>query len=118
MDILAEVEVSYATTQISDTPFTVEAYATYYETYTPTDTGIAISSTKALGGYLAGASGTSGTNSVFNGILCDTWEYQLGSSTPSSFGSGAKVLDVDNDPYLVATDGTVVYRRTKVSYTF
>lgn len=118
MDILASVEVSYSTSQISDVPFTVSAYAEYYETYTPTDTGIAVSSTKALGGYLGGASGTSGTNSVFNGILCDSWSYQLGSSTPSSFGSGAKVLDVDNDPYLVATDGTVVYRRTKVSYTF
>lgn len=118
MDILADVVVTYDTTQISDTPFTVEAYAEYYETYTPTDTGIAVSSTKALGGYLAGASGSSGTNSNFNGILCDSWSYQLGSSTPSSFGTGAKVLDVDNDLYLTDISGTRVYRRTKVSYTF
>lgn len=118
MTLLASVEVSYSTSQISDTPFTVSAWATFYESYTPTDTGIAVSSVKSLGGYLAGASGSSGTNSVYNGILCDEWSYQLGSSTPSSFSSGAKVLDVDNDPYLVATDGTVVYRRTKVSYTF
>lgn len=118
MDILAEVEVSYDVTQISDVPFTVESYATYYETYTPTDTGIEVAKTQALGGYLAGASGDSGTNSVFNGILCDSWEYQLGSSTPSSFSAAVHVLDVDNDPYLTATDGTVVYRRTKVSYDF
>jgi hypothetical protein len=118
MNLLADVEVSYDTSQITDVPFTVSAYATLYYTYTPTDTGIAVSGTKALGGYLAGASGTSGTNSVFNGILCDTWSYQLGSSTPSSFSTGDKVLDVDNDPYLTAIDGTVVYRRTKVSYNF
>ncbi len=118
MTLLADVEVSYATTQITDTPFTVSAWATYYETYTPTDTGLAVSSTQSLGGYLGGASGTSGTNSVFNGILCNSWQYSLGSSTPSSFSLDVKVLDVDNDPYLVALDGTVVYRRTKVSYDF
>lgn len=118
MTLLADVEVSYDTSQITDVPFTVSAWATYYESYTPTATKITVSSSKSLGGYLAGASGTSGTNSVFNGVLCDSWSYSLGSSTPSSFGTGSKVLDTDNDPYLVATDGTVVYRRTKVSYTF
>lgn len=117
MDILAEVEVSYSTSQISDVPFTVESYATYYETYTPVDTGIAVAKSQALGGYLAGASGTSGTG-IFNGIDCTSWEYQLGSSTPSSFSAAVHILDVDNDPYLTATDGTVVFRRTKVSYDF
>ncbi len=117
MDILADVEVSYLTSQITDTPFTVESYATYYETYTPADTGIEVATTRSLGGYLAGASGTSGTG-TFNGIICTSWEYQLGSSTPSSFSAAVHVLDVDNDPYLTATDGTVVFRRTKVSYDF
>jgi len=118
LTILAEVEISYGTTQLSDVPFTVSAPATFYETYTPTDTGIAVTSTQAMGRYLAGASGISGTNSVYNGILCDTWEAQLGSSTPSSFSSGLKVLKTENEIYLVATDGTIVYRRTKISYTF
>ncbi len=118
MTILADVLVDYGTTQITDVPFTVSEWATYYETYTPTDTGIAVSKTESLGGYLAGASGSSGTNSNFNGILCDSWSYQLGSSTPSSFSSGLKVLDTDNDPYLTDINGVVVYRRTKVSYTF
>lgn len=118
MSLLAEIEVSYDESQITDAPFTVEAYATLYFTYTPTDTGITVSGTKALGGYLAGASGDSGTNSAFNGILCDSWSYQLGSSTPSSFSLDEKVLDVDNDPYLTDIDGTVVFRRTKVSYDF
>lgn len=118
MTLLADVEVSYAETQISDTPFTVSAWAQLQESWTPTDTGIQQSTTKSLGGYLAEASGTSGTNSVYNGILCDEWSYELISSVPSTFGTGAMVLDVDNDPYLTAIDGTVVYRRTKVSYTF
>jgi hypothetical protein len=118
MTILAEVEISYGTTQLTDVPFTVTAPATFYETYTPTDTGIAVTSTQAMGRYLAGASGISGTNSVYNGILCDEWEATLGSSTPSSFSSGLKVLKTENEIYLVATDGTIVYRRTKISYTF
>ncbi len=117
MDILAEVEVSYDVAQISDTPFTVESYAVYYENYTPVDTGVTVANTRALGGYLGGASGTSGTG-VFNGIDCSAWEYQLGSSTPSSFSLDLKVLDVDNDLYLTDVSGTVVYRRTKVSYDF
>lgn len=118
MTLLADVEVSYDTSQITDTPFTVSAWATLYESWTPTDTGLQQARTTALGGYLAGASGTSGTNSIYNGVLCDAWAYQLGSSTPSSFTAAVHVLDTDNDPYLVALDGTVVYRCTKVSYDF
>jgi hypothetical protein len=118
MTILADMEVSYAETQLTDAPFTVEAPATFYEAYTPTDTGIAVTSTQALGRYLAGASGISGTNSNYNGILCDAWAATLGSSTPSSFSLDLKVLRTENEIYLTATDGTVVFRRTKISYDF
>lgn len=117
MTLLADVEVSYATSQITDTPFTVTSWATFYESYTPEATGIPISNTQGLGGYLGQASGTSGSG-YYNGVSCTAYSYSLGSSTPSTFGSGAKVLDVDNDPYLFATDGTQIFRRTKVSYTF
>lgn len=118
MTILAEMEVSYDEAQLSDVPFTVVEPATFYEAYTPTDTGIAVNSTQALGRYLAGASGISGTNSVYNGILCDVWEATLGSSTPSSFSLDEKVLSTKNTPYLTDVDGVVVYRRIKVSYDF
>jgi hypothetical protein len=118
LTILADMEVSYDVTQITDTPFTVSQPATFYEAYTPTDTGISVTSTQALGRYLAGASGISGTNSVYNGILCDTWSATLGSSTPSSFSLDLKVLKTDNEIYLTDVSGTVVYRRTKISYDF
>lgn len=118
MTLLADVEVSYATSQTTTAPFTVESYATLYFTYTPTDTGIAVPGQQALGGYLAGASSISGTNSSFNGVLCDEWSATLGSSTPSSFSTGLKTLSVDNDPYLTDTSGTIIYRRSVTTYTF
>lgn len=118
MTLLADVEVSYDEAQITDVPFTVESYALYYQSMTPSDTHKQEAYTESIGNFLAQASGTSGTNSVFNGVLCDAWSYALISSVPSTFSADLKVLDVDNDPYLTATDGTVVFRRTKVSYDF
>lgn len=118
LTLLADMEVSYDEAKITDVPFTVSAPATFYESYTPTDTGIAVTSTQAMGRYLAGASGISGTNSPYNGVLCDVWSATLGSSTPSSFSLDLKVLHTSNTIYLTDVDGTVVYRRTKVSYDF
>jgi len=118
LTLLASVVVDYATSQISDVPFTVSAPASFYENYTPTDTGIAVTDTQALGRYLAQASGISGTNSVYNGVLCDEWAAQLISSVPSTFPTGATVLRTENTPYLTDINGTVVWKREKVSYTF
>lgn len=118
LTILASVVVDYATTQISDVPFTVEAPAAFYEAYTPTDTGVAVTDTQALGRYLAQASGISGTNSNYNGILCNSWSAQLISSVPSTFPTGATVLRTDNTPYLTDINGVVVWKREKISYTF
>lgn len=118
LTLIASVVVDYNTTQISDVPFTVSAPAAFYEAYTPTDTGIAVTDTQALGRYLAQASGISGTNSNYNGVLCDTWAAQLISSVPSTFPTGATVLRTDNTPYLTDINGTVVWRREKTSYTF
>lgn len=118
LTLLADMEVSYNTSQISDTPFTVSIPASFYENYTPTDTGVAITDTVSLGRYLAGASSISGTNDYYNGVLCDTYAATLVSSTPSSFPSGATVIYTKNDIYLVDVAGVIVYRRTKISYTF
>lgn len=118
MTILASAAVSYATSQVSTDPFTVEAYCSLYYAYVEASSGLPVSATKAMGGYLAGASSISGTNDFFNGVLCESYEAVLISSIPSSRPSGSTVISVDNDPYLTATDGTVVYRRTVVSYSF
>lgn len=118
LTLLAEVVVDYGASQISDTPFTVSAPASFYENYTPTDTGIAVTDTQALGRYLAEASGISGTNSVYNGVLCDEWAAQLLSSVPSTFPSGPTVLRTENAPYLTDINGVVVWRREKTNYTF
>jgi hypothetical protein len=113
--LLAEVEVTYATSQVTDDPFTVEFYASLNYAYVPADGGTPVSASKALGGYLAQASSISGTNDFFNGVLCESFEATLISSSPDARPTGATLINVDNDPYLVATDGTVVYRRTKVT---
>lgn len=119
--ILADVEVSYATSQDSSTPFTVSAWASLYYDYIEDadgEPGQQHSDTKGIGGYLAAASSISGSDDYFNGVLCYSYAAALISSVPSARPTGSTVLHVDNDPYLVATDGTVVYRRIKTSYSF
>lgn len=116
--LLVDVEVTFDVTQDSTDPFDIEAYASFYETYTPTDTGVAVQTQRGLGGYLAEASGISGTNSNYNGVLCDSWSAQLLSSIPSTFPTGLVRLKTKNDPYLTDIDGVKVYRRTAISYTF
>jgi len=134
MEILATVTVDYATTQVTTTPYTVSAYATLNTQWIPytnpgvsptpgspptdTTTGPPRGTVESLGGYLAGASGTSNTNQSFNGVFVATYSQTLGASTPSTRPTGATTLAVDNDPYLVATDGTVYFRRTVTTYTF
>lgn len=134
MEILATVTVDYGTSQITTTPFTVSAYAKLNVQWIPytnpgvsptpgsppadTTTGPPQGYSEALGGYLAGASGTTATNQYFNGVFVSTYTYTLSSSTPSSQPSGATTIAVENDPYLVDTSGTVVYRRMVTTYTF
>ncbi len=121
--LLAEVEVTYSTSQLTTVPWEVEAYASFVFSYVtsalvggaPSQT---VSGQKGLAGYLSGATSVSGTNANYNGILCDSYSAVLVSSIPSSRPTGVTVLRVDNEPYLTATDGTVVWRRTKVSYDF
>ena len=133
-ELLATVTVSYGTTQDTTTPYTVSTYATLNTQYIayanpgssptpgspPADTTTLppVGTTESLGGYLASSSGTSGTNAFFEGVFCLTYEQTLGASSPSSRPTGATTLAVDNDPYLTATDGTVVFRRTVTTYSF
>lgn len=132
--LLASMAVSYSTSQDTTTPWEVEAYASFVFNYITSPLNAAgtkatgdetivtpsqsVSGQKGLGGYLSGATSTSGTNGLYNGILCDSWNAVLISSIPSSRPSGVTALKVDNEPYLTATDGTVLYRVTKISYTF
>lgn len=134
MDILASVEVSYATSQVTTTPFTVEAYARLNASWIPytnpgvsptpgsppadTTTGPPQGYSESLGGYLAGASGISDTDQYFNGVFVATYSSTLASSTPSSRPTGSTTLAVDNDPYITATDGTIIYRRMVTTYSF
>jgi len=134
MDILSTVTVDYATSQVTTTPFTVSAYATLNTAWiayanpgaspTPgsapadTTTSPPQSTTEALGGFLASASGTSNTNAFFNGKFCLTYNQNLSASTPSTRPTGATTLAVDNDPYVIDVAGVQYFRRTVTTYTF
>ena len=121
--LLASVEVSYDVTQDTTVPWEVESYASFVFSYVTTaDPGAglgsqAVSGQKGLGGYLSGATGISGAG-YYNGIHCDSYSAVLVSSIPSTRPTGATVLRVMNEPYLTDLTGVVVWKRTKVSYTF
>ncbi len=119
LDKLASIEVSYSTTQDTSTPYTITSWASFFFTYTTTETATVPSQTvngsQGLAGYIAAGGTTFGTNSDYNGVLCDSYSATKVASSPSSLPSGSILIDVDNDPYLVALDGTVVFRISKTS---
>lgn len=115
--LIADQEVSYSTAQLTDAPFSVNTWASYQASYTPTATGVPAQEVKGLGGYI-GSGTVVGTNGNFNGVLCDSYAASITNSSPTARPTGLTVLAVDNDIYLKTVAGTVVYRRTKTTYTF
>lgn len=116
--LLADDEVSYSTSQITNPPFSVTAGASYNESFIRTGSAVGESKVRSLGYVLAMASSVSGIDANFNGVLCDAYSGVLISSIPSSRPTGVTVLRVENDLYLTALDGTLVFRRSKISYPF
>ncbi len=133
--LLASIEVTYSTSQDTTVPWALTGFAGFVYSYVTsplkadgtkavgTETIVtpsqAVSGQKGLGGYSGFATSVSGTNALYNGVLCDSYLAVIVSSTPfDEPPTGLTVLKNDNEPYLTATDGTVVWRRTKISYTF
>jgi len=115
----ANQEISYDTTQNADVPYSVLFGAYLRESYIRTNNNsVGEYRNDTLSYIVADADGISGTNDYYNGVLCDEFEATLNSSSPTARPSGATVIDKDNSIYLMALDGTIVYRRIKVSYTF
>jgi hypothetical protein len=110
----ATKEVTYDTTQINDAVWSINYYCGFTETYIPTETGIPQSSVKGLHGYIGGAASVSGVG-LYKGIVCTSYSAAITSSDPAAMPSGVKVLHIQNDIYLKAIDGTIVYKRTKIS---
>lgn len=121
MNLLATETISYGTSQVTTTPFTIKAYATVAFSYVPTNQGTpkqTRSQQKAATGYLSASTGASDTNSTFNGVPCDSWEYSISASTPAVPPAGATTLEVHNDIYLVDITGTIVYRSRVTTFSF
>lgn len=113
---LGEIEVSFDTAQDTTDPFTVEQWGGFIETYTPTDTGIAINNQFGLIGYLCDSNSSSGTG-MYKGVDCTAWSYQRFASIPDTPPTGDTIIGVDNVPYLTALDGTMVFKRTVTTIT-
>lgn len=119
LKLLADAEISYSNSPEETPPFTVEAWASFKESYTMSSNGNVVTRTDALVGYLSGATSVSGSNDVYRGVDCDEFAAVLISSIPSSRPTGTTVLDVQNDEYLYDLNTEeIIYRRTIVRYDF
>lgn len=117
-EILATVTVDYGTTQITTTPYSISQYASVNFAYVVASNGQVVTGQRGGAGYLSGATGASGSNSVFNGVTCSDWAYQIAGSTPSAPPSGATTIGVENEPYLVDITGTIIYKRVVTTFSF
>lgn len=108
--LLASIDVSYATTQDTSTPFSVTTYSGFIETYVPADTGAAVNGQYGLNGYLAAGITISGSG-MYKGVNCTSYSATKFASVPAALPSGSTVIGVVNEPYLTATDGTVIFKR-------
>ena len=118
MTILGLVTVDYSTSQVTTVPFGIIKGSSFYDSYVVTASKQPYNHSEALGDYLSAGLSSSGTNSVYNGVLCDSWAFATTLSSPAALPTGSTTIHVNNDPYLTTTTGTVVYRRTVTTYTF
>ncbi len=109
--LLATETVSYDVTQDTTTPFSVTKWAGFTETYTPTDTGIAINNQFGLNGYLATGTTIFGSG-TYKGVDCSAYTATRFASSPTSLPTGTTTIGVMNEAYLTDINGVVVFRRT------
>ncbi len=56
----------------------------------------------------------SGTG-TYKGVAVDSYSATRFASDPTALPSGSTVISVENEPYLTALDGTVIYQRSKTT---
>lgn len=97
-------------------PFSVTTWASVSATYIPTATQSPSTLFKGADGYLA-SSTSSGTNTTFAGIDCDSYAATASSSpTPSAFlALNNQVISSDNEPAFITDTGQRWYRKRKVT---
>jgi hypothetical protein len=120
--LIADVTVDFDVTQISTAPFQITSYASFFYTYTTTETPTVPSQTvqgsQALTGYLASGVTVFGTNADYNGVLCDSYSATRVASSPTAPPSGSTTLAIKNTPYLTDISGTVVWQREVTTFSF
>ncbi len=115
-ELLGTVTVSYSTSQDTTTPFTVTQWAGFIETYTPTDTGIAVNNQYGLNGYLAAGVTISGSG-TYKGVAVTAYSATRFASTPATLPTGPTTISVENEPYLTDIAGTMVFKRSVTTVT-
>lgn len=118
MPILAEVTVDYGTSQIDDVPWAVSNWVGFSETYVVPSNGQTVTRQWGMGGYLSNGFVLSGAAGTYNGIAVSSYSLTVLASSPGAPPSGPTTIRTRNRPYLVDLSGTVVYERTKTTYTF
>jgi hypothetical protein len=118
--IQADVEVSYSTSQLTTAHYYV-AYGAYLNAaYVRDGQTQGESQQEAFSNYVsAGGTATGTTGDEYNDVVMESYALTLAASSPTARPTGATVIAPPlNEKYLMALDGTIVYRRTKISYTF
>ncbi len=110
-ELLATITVDFDTSQITTTPFSITTWGGFIETYTPTDTGIAVNNQFGLNGYLCAGVTISGAG-TYKGVDCTAYLAQRFASTPTSLPTGTTTISVENEPYLTDINGTMVFKRS------
>ncbi len=110
-ELLATVTVSFGTTQDTTTPFSITTWGGFIETYTPTDTGIAVNNQFGLNGYLCAGVTISGSG-MYKGVDTTAYLAQRFASTPTTLPTGTTTIAVDNDPYLTDINGVMIFKRS------
>ena len=117
---MADAEVSYNTSQLTTSHYFVE-YGVYYQlSFIREGQTAGEFIDQSFSNYVSSGDSVSGTNpDEYNGVLMESYAASLSASSPTARPSGSTVIaPPQNEIYLTATDGTVVYRRTLLTYTF
>jgi len=118
--LLADAEVSYDTTQLDTAHYFVEFGVYYQLAFVREGQTAGEFIDQSFSNYVSSGGSVSGTApDAFNGIVCESYSASLSASSPTARPSGLTVIAApQNEIYLTATDGTVIYRRTVLTYTF
>jgi hypothetical protein len=118
--IQANEEVSYSTSQLSTSHWQLLFGCYINASFVREGETKGESQQQAFSNYVSAGDTATGSNpDEYNGVIMESYSATIEASSPTSRPSGSTVIaPPDNEIYLTAIDGTTVYRRTLLRYTF